>query len=54
MCLDLGELHQVLLDEELARRLQKEEEKLLTRVREDHPTGCTVGSHPAMLLNVAV
>ncbi|XP_055747746.1 coiled-coil domain-containing protein 50-like isoform X2 [Salvelinus fontinalis] len=31
VCLDLGELHQVLLDEELARRLQKEEEKLLTR-----------------------
>uniref|UniRef100_A0A8C7CW39 Coiled-coil domain-containing protein 50 n=1 Tax=Oncorhynchus kisutch TaxID=8019 RepID=A0A8C7CW39_ONCKI len=31
VCLDLGELQQVLLDEELARRLQKEEEKLLTR-----------------------
>ncbi|XP_064778692.1 uncharacterized protein LOC135504240 isoform X1 [Oncorhynchus masou masou] len=31
VCLDLGELHQVLLDEELARRLQKEEEKLLTK-----------------------
>ncbi|XP_029503915.1 coiled-coil domain-containing protein 50-like isoform X2 [Oncorhynchus nerka] len=31
VCLDLGELHQVLLDEELARRLQKEEDKLLTR-----------------------
>ncbi|XP_038863538.1 coiled-coil domain-containing protein 50-like isoform X2 [Salvelinus namaycush] len=31
VCLDLGELHQVLLDEELARRLQEEEEKLLTR-----------------------
>ncbi|KAM9430149.1 uncharacterized protein ACWYII_017952 isoform 1-T4 [Salvelinus alpinus] len=31
VCLDLGELHPVLLDEELARKLQKEEEKLLTR-----------------------
>ncbi|KAM9750826.1 coiled-coil domain-containing protein 187 isoform 1-T3 [Menidia menidia] len=30
-CLDLGELHQVLLDEELARKLQEEEEKLLRR-----------------------
>ncbi|XP_011475763.1 coiled-coil domain-containing protein 50 isoform X3 [Oryzias latipes] len=29
--LDLGELHQVLRDEELARKLQKEEEKLLSR-----------------------
>ncbi|XP_024148916.1 coiled-coil domain-containing protein 187 isoform X2 [Oryzias melastigma] len=29
--LDMGELHQVLKDEELARKLQKEEEKLLSR-----------------------
>lgn len=31
--LDLGELQQVLQDEELARKLQDEEEKLLRRVR---------------------
>lgn len=30
--LDLGELNQVLQDEELARKLQDEEEKLLRRV----------------------
>jgi len=29
--LDLGELHQVLLDEELARKLQEEEEENLLR-----------------------
>lgn len=32
--LDLGELQQVLRDEELARKLQEEEEKLLRRVRD--------------------
>ena len=32
-CLDMGELQQVLLDEELARRLQEEEERLLRGVR---------------------
>lgn len=32
--LHLGELQQVLQDEELARRLQEEEENLLRRVRE--------------------
>lgn len=40
-CLDLGELQQVLLDEELARRLQ-EEEKLLRRVRDREDTTPTV------------
>lgn len=32
--LHLGELQQVLRDEELARKLQEEEEKLLRRVRD--------------------
>lgn len=32
--LDLGELQQVLQDEELARKLQEEEKKLLRRVRD--------------------
>ena len=34
----MGELQQVLLDEELARRLQEEEERLLRRVRGNTPT----------------
>lgn len=36
--LDLGELQQVLQDEELARKLQEEEEMLLRRVRVYHDT----------------
>ncbi|KAM6924470.1 coiled-coil domain-containing protein 187 [Xenentodon cancila] len=37
--LDLGELHQVLRDEELARTLQQEEEKLLRRNSQSSPCG---------------
>ncbi|KAF7664177.1 hypothetical protein LDENG_00185680 [Lucifuga dentata] len=36
-CLDMGELQQVLEDEELARRLQEEEEKLLRRSSQPSP-----------------
>lgn len=34
--LDLGQLHQVLRDEELARKLQEEEEKQLRGVRDPY------------------
>lgn len=40
--LDLGELHQVLEDEELARKLQEEEDRLLRRVR-DSRIFCVLG-----------
>lgn len=41
--LDLGELHQVLEDEELARKLQEEEDKLLRRVRDSRFFFCDLG-----------
>ncbi|XP_062315386.1 coiled-coil domain-containing protein 187 isoform X1 [Osmerus eperlanus] len=43
-CLDMGELQQVLLDEELARRLQEEEERLLRR--SPQPTPSPLNSYP--------
>lgn len=43
--LDLGELQQVLQDEELARKLQEEEEKLLRRVRDVLTTLNDLSSH---------
>ncbi|KAM9505568.1 coiled-coil domain-containing protein 187 isoform 1-T1 [Salvelinus alpinus] len=51
-CLDLGELQQVLLDEELARRLQ-EEEKLLRRSPPARPTHYQRDSYPAGDFRVA-
>ncbi|XP_042347175.1 trichohyalin-like isoform X2 [Plectropomus leopardus] len=47
--LDLGDLQQVLEDEELAHKLQEEEEKLLRR--NSHPSPCT--SYPAGDFRVA-
>ncbi|XP_046896079.1 coiled-coil domain-containing protein 187 isoform X2 [Hypomesus transpacificus] len=43
-CLDMGELQQVLLDEELARRLQEEEERLLRG--SPQPTPSPLNSYP--------
>lgn len=40
--LDLGELRQVLQDEELAKRLQAEEEELLRGVRKSHHLACII------------
>eukprot|EP00063_Salmo_salar_P016979 XP_013991814.1 PREDICTED: trichohyalin-like isoform X2 [Salmo salar] len=51
-CLDLGELQQVLLDEELARRLQ-EEEKLLRRSPPARPSHYQRDSFPAGDFRVA-
>ncbi|XP_064813271.1 trichohyalin-like isoform X2 [Oncorhynchus masou masou] len=51
-CLDLGELQQVLLDEELARRLQ-EEEKLLRRSLPARPSHYQCDSYPAGDFRVA-
>ncbi|XP_029478072.2 trichohyalin-like isoform X1 [Oncorhynchus nerka] len=51
-CLDLGELQQVLLDEELARRLQ-EEEKLLRRSPPARPSHYQRDSYPAGDFRVA-
>ncbi|XP_036802974.1 trichohyalin isoform X2 [Oncorhynchus mykiss] len=51
-CLDLGELQQVLLDEELARRLQ-EEEKLLRRSLPARPSHYQRDSYPAGDFRVA-
>ncbi|KAM6977587.1 uncharacterized protein FYW47_002357 [Aplochiton taeniatus] len=46
--LDLGELRQVLLDEELARRLQEEEERLLRRsFQSPRPSLSPCNSYPA-------
>ena len=48
--LDLGELHQVLQDEELARKLQEEVEKFLRRVSGCRKNGESAGSFVCFLM----